>query len=611
MLENVANLEDLKKLNLQDLVELSSDIRKFLVKNISATGGHLSSNLGVVEMTIAMHYVLNSPKNKIIFDVGHQSYTHKILTGRKDFFCNLRQYKGLSGFPKTTESEHDAFNTGHSATSISAAVGIAESNKLKGINEKVYAVIGDGALTGGMAYEALNHAGRLKSNVVIILNDNEMSISKNVGALSKSLSNVRIQKEYIEVKDKTEKAISKIPFIANKATKAIGDFKKTVRRVVSTGGFFEELGFRYYGVVDGHNIKDLIEAIEIVDEVEGPVILHVKTVKGKGYSLSERNPEKFHGIGKFDIKTGVVEVKERPTYSKVFGNAVTKIAKDNEKVVGITAAMTGGTGFTPFENEYPERFFDVAIAEQHAVTFAGGMAISGFTPVFSVYSSFLQRAYDQVIHDVATQNLHVVFCLDRAGLVGEDGETHQGVFDIPYLLAIPNFTVFSPYTEKELEETLKYAINEMDTPVAIRYPRGLVPKVDFEENVNINKPFEILKGKNTCIVSVGNFTTIALEVAKFSDVGVINPRNLSSFDYLLDIIKQYKNVIVLEDGNKVNGYGSVLLSKIKEKGINITNFKSYGYNEFIEQGNVQKLYEEQGITVNNILEEIRKFDGKN
>lgn len=608
MLDKITSLSDLKKLNSKDLDILANEIRNFLVNSVSQTGGHLSSNLGVVELTIAMHYVLNSPQNKIIFDVGHQSYVHKILTGRKDEFCNLRQFNGLSGFPKTAESKHDTFNTGHSSTSISAGVGISESNKLKSINSKVYVVIGDGAMTGGMAYEALNHAGRIKSNIVVVLNDNEMSISKNVGALSKSLRNVRINKEYIEVKDKTEKAIKKMPIMSDTTIKTLGGIKKTMRRVVGANCFFEELGFKYYGVIDGHNIHDLISAFETVEKIEGPVILHVKTTKGKGYALSERNPEKFHGIGKFDIKTGAVAVKDRPTYSKVFGDKITEIAKANKNVVGVTAAMTSGTGFNKFAETFPKRFFDVGIAEQHAVTFAGGLAINGLVPVFAVYSSFLQRAYDQVIHDVATQNLHVVFCLDRAGLVGEDGETHQGVFDISYLLSIPNITVLSPYSEKELENCLDYAINKVKSPVAIRYPRGCVDKVYYKDSEDIAKPVEIASGKDTCIVSVGNFTKIALEVLNvYKNIGIINPRILTEFDNISEKLQKFKNIIVLEDGNIQNGYGAVLLNKLTENNLRFDNFKIFGYTDFVEQGNVTKLYEKHGITVEKIVKEIEKF----
>ncbi len=611
MIDKINCPEDLKLMTLTELEKLAEDIRRYMVNSISKTGGHLSSNLGVVELTIAMHYVLNSPKNKFIFDVGHQSYVHKILTGRKDGFCNLRKYQGLSGFPKTSESIHDSFNTGHSSTSISAGVGIAESNKLNNISEKVYIVIGDGAMTGGMAYEALNHAGRLQSNIVVILNDNEMSISKNVGALSKSLRDIRINREYIEVKDKTEKAIKKIPLVSNSALKTISGIKKTMRRVVGTGSFFEELGFKYFGFVDGHCFEDLVSSLEIVDNIEGPVILHVKTTKGKGFNLAERNPEKFHGIGAFDIKTGTVDVKKRPTYSKIFGDKLVELGKDNDKLVAITAAMTSGTGLVKFAEKYPKRFFDVGIAEQHAVTFAGGLAVSGLVPVFAVYSSFLQRAYDQIIHDVVTQNLHVVFAIDRAGLVGEDGETHQGVFDISYLLSIPNLTVISPYSENEMKNALDYAVNKVNSPIAIRYPRGVIDSVTYDDNNDITKPIEIVKGENTCIISVGNFTKIALEVSKKSSVGVINPRILTEFEDILKLVNKYENIIVLEDGNIQNGYGTVLLNKITENNINIINYKCYGYSDFVEQGSVLELYEEQGITAEKILEEIKKFNGKN
>ncbi|MFV0440106.1 MAG: 1-deoxy-D-xylulose-5-phosphate synthase [Lachnospirales bacterium] len=617
-LNGINQSSDVKKLSIKELEILAKEIRVFLVKSLSKTGGHLSSNLGVVELTLAMHYVLNLEKNKIIFDVGHQSYTHKILTGRKKEFKNLRKFKGLSGFPKTLECEYDTFNTGHSSTSISAGVGIAESKRLKGEDDKVFVVIGDGALTGGMIYEAINHAGRLKSNICVILNDNEMSISKNVGALSKRLNTVRINKEYIEVKERTESLLKKLPIGSDVTIGIISEVKRNIRNLVSEReiGFFDDLGFKYYGLIDGHNINELVDAMEAVNEIDGPVILHVKTVKGKGYSFSEKNPGKFHGISAFDVKTGNSLKEKSISNSDVFGSWLTKIAKENEKVIGITAAMCDGTGLDEFSKVFPNRFFDVGIAEQHAVTFAGGMAISGFIPVVPIYSSFFQRAYDQIIHDVALQNLHVVFGVDRAGLVGEDGETHQGIFDIAFFSSIPNVKMLAPYTKKELEYSLDYAVNKQKGTIAIRYPRGKAEDVEYyiENDLkyeDVTSPLEVKVGESTCIVGVGNFMKIALNVydeAENDKLGIVNPRILTEFDKISEILKKYKNIIVLEDGIKTNGYGSILLSKLKGMGYDFDNFIVFAYENFVEQGSVSELLEYTGITVENILNEVNRFE---
>ncbi|MFV0519112.1 MAG: 1-deoxy-D-xylulose-5-phosphate synthase [Lachnospirales bacterium] len=612
LLKNINNPNDLKKLNIFELDILAKEVRDFLVENVSKTGGHLASNLGVVDLTIAMHYVLNSPSNKIIFDVGHQSYTHKILTDRKDLFSKLRQYNGLSGFPKSSESIHDAFNTGHSTTSISAGVGIAEANRLKGIKDKVYIVIGDGALTGGMAYEALNNAGRLKSNIVIMLNDNEMSISKNVGALSKNLSKVRINKDYIEAKDKTEKFLQGIPFGSRVAIDSISSMKKSLRKMVGDnfGSFFEDLGIRYYGLIDGHNINSIINAIETAESIEGPIVLHIKTKKGKGYILAENFPEKFHGVGKFDISTGKQDKKIGigDDYSKAFGKKVLELAQKNDKIICITAAMAGGTGMNTFAEKLPKRFFDVGIAEQHAITFACGLAKEGFVPIVPIYSSFYQRAYDQIIHDVALQNLHVVFGIDRAGLVGEDGETHQGVFDISYFLSVPNIKIISPYCEEELNLAIEYSIEKQNSPIAIRYPKGLIPKETIYVATKEICPYEVFKGEKTCIVAVGNFMKIALEVnKKNSEIGVINPYILTAFDDIIDLVKKYTNIVVLEDGNKRNGFAATLLLKLVEKNVKFNNFRSFGYDTFIEQGSIDELQKYAGITAYDVYKEIENF----
>ncbi len=604
--------QDLKKLDKSELQSYANYVRDFLVESISKTGGHLASNLGVVEITTALHYVIDSPEDKIVFDVGHQAYVHKIITGRKDEFDKLRKYKGLSGFPKTEESEHDHFNTGHSSTSISSALGIAIANKLNGNNNRTYAIIGDGALTGGMAYEALNNAGRLKPNIVVILNDNDMSISKNVGAVSKTISSIRYKDDYIEAKQVAHTTLAKVPVVGKTTEKVLSSVKQTIRSMVTIDSIFETLGFRYYGIIDGHNINDLLEVFESTKKIEGPILIHIKTKKGKGYEPAENQPELFHGVPTFDKKTGEIYKVEckTPSYSNVAGKSIVDLAKKNENILAVTAAMGAGTGLDEFKKECSKRFFDVGIAEEHAITFAGGLAITGKLPIVTMYSTFLQRAYDQVIHDIALQNLHVIIAIDRAGLVGSDGETHQGVFDISFLGNIPNIVVLSPYTQQEVELMFDVAVNELRCPVAIRYPRGNTPNIQYDECANVLKPHKIVKGEKTCIVSVGNFTEIALNVTEKlnNKVGVVNARNLSDYDSMINIIKHYDNIIVLEDGQKLNGYGNRLLLKLVETDIKYKKFDIFAYDNFIEQGSVSELLDEVGITVDNIIRKIETYE---
>lgn len=481
ILETINTPLDIKKLTLKEMETLAQEIRAYLLDVVSQNGGHLAPNLGVVELTIALHYVFNSPEDKIVWDVGHQSYVHKILTGRREELKTLRQFKGLSGFPKRCESVHDCFDTGHSSTSISAALGLAMARDLKKEKHSVLAVIGDGALTGGMAYEALNHAGQLGTRLIVILNDNEMSITRNVGAMSAYLSRLRTDPFYYRSKEEIRGAVQRIPNIGKRMFKAAERFKGSVKYLLVPGMLFEELGFTYLGPIDGHNLRMLDQVLERARLVTGPVLVHVNTIKGKGYPPAEKYPNKFHGIGPFDLETGKSHrSKSEPTFTEVFGKTVLQIAEKHPEVVTITAAMTDGTGLCEFGRRYPDRFFDVGIAEQHAVTLAAGLAQSGYLPIVALYSTFLQRAYDQIVHDAALQNLHLILALDRAGIVGEDGETHQGVFDLSYLRHIPRMTVMVPKDQSELAAMLKSSL-QYQGPIAIRYPRGAGPqmKVDY------------------------------------------------------------------------------------------------------------------------------------
>ncbi len=472
ILDSINNPKDVKKLNLIEQEELAKELREKIITTVSKNGGHLASNLGVVELSIAIDYVFNFPNDKIVWDVGHQCYVHKILTGRKDEFDTLRKYKGLSGFPKSCESTYDHFNTGHSSTSISAALGMARARDLNHGTEKVIAVIGDGALTGGMAFEALNDAGISKTSLLVILNDNEMSISKNVGGLSLILSKLRTKKTYLFVGGKGKSFVDRIPFFGKHIVNLVRKIKRILKQMFISNMIFEDMGYRYFGPVDGHDLKQLEYILDKIKDLEGPVLLHVKTKKGKGYIPAEENPDVFHATGKFDIATGKKESSGKPDYSKAFGDSLIKVANHNHKVVAVTAAMKDGTGLTEFSQKFPDRFFDVGIAEQHAITMAAGMAKSGLIPVVPVYSSFLQRAYDQMLHDVAMQNLHVIICADRSGVVGADGETHQGLFDMSFTNTIPNFTITAPKNYEELDLMLEYSVENIEGPVLIRYPRG-------------------------------------------------------------------------------------------------------------------------------------------
>lgn len=614
-LDEVNSPDDIKKLNLEELNELASEIRTFLIDTVSKTGGHLASNLGVVELTLALHRVFNSPSDKIVWDVGHQSYVHKIITGRKDKFNTLKKLGGLSGFPKVNESEHDAFNTGHSSTSISAALGIAKARDLKKENNSVIAVIGDGALTGGLAFEALNNAGRMQSNFIVVLNDNEMSISQNVGGLSKYLSKIRTEPFYFKVKEDIDVMLNKIPAIGKSAAKALGKVKGSIKYMIIAGIFFEELGFKYLGPVDGHNITELEKFLTVAKSIKGPVLIHVCTQKGKGYAYAEENPAVFHGISPFEIETGEVKTAGGPSYSEIFGQELSKIAVQDESVAAISAAMPQGTGLDFFASRFPERFFDVGIAEQHAVTFAAGLARNGIKPVVALYSSFLQRAYDQVLHDVAIQNLHVVFAIDRAGIVGEDGETHQGIYDISFLSHIPNITIMAPCDYNDFSKMLKFAVQEHNGPIAIRYPRGRgADKLIDTPEISYGKSLLVREGNDVTIVAIGNKLETSLTVADTLmqsgiSCDVIYSRFIKPVDsnLLLDSASKTKHVITIEDNAVAGGFGSMVLEEMNRNGI-VAQMKMFGYpDQFIQHGSKNELQQMYGLDEQSIVNDVIKM----
>ena len=547
---------DISELSINETRQLAYEIRKFLIKSVSKTGGHLASNLGVVELTLALFSVFNFEKDRLIWDVGHQSYVHKILSGRKDEFDTLRSFGGISGFPKTAESVYDAFNTGHSSTSASAAVGIARGRDLAKEDYDVIAVFGDGALTGGMIFEALNDAGHSNSKVIFILNDNEMSIANNVGGLAEYLQKIRQTPEYFRSKDKIEEFLSKLPIGAEVATNTAKKAKDTLRKKVIPNTLFDNLGLNYLGPVDGHDVEALKAVFERAKMSDKSSFIHIRTKKGKGYKPAEKNPELYHGIsgGSKNSATSV-------DYSAVFGNALVNIAENNEKVCAITGAMPLGTGLNAFSEIYPDRFFDVGIAEQHAVTMAAGLAMAGYTPVVPLYSTFMQRAYDQILHDVCLQNLHVVLCADRAGIVGQDGETHQGMYDISYLSSMPNMTILSPSSFRELEEMLDYAVNKHTGPIAIRYPRGNC-QVDLERGFSPYKSQLVKKGKDVVIFSSGRILKTAKAVSGKLDATLVSLPTLFPLDSeeILEYTKDAKLAVTIEDGTKTGGLGSLIAS---------------------------------------------------
>ena len=616
ILERIKEPKDLKNLTIEEKEELAKEIRKELLNIVSKNGGHLASNLGVVELTMALHTIFNTPEDKIIWDVGHQSYVHKMLTGRKEQMNTLRKYNGLAGFPKTCESEFDVFNTGHSSTSISVGEGIARARDLLKEDYNVIAVIGDGSLTGGMALEALNDAGASKTKLIVILNDNEMSISKNVGGIPTFLSKLRIRKFYTNANTRIKKYTLKIPKIGTKIVDLVQRAKKTVKQIFIPNMYFEDIGFTYLGPVDGHNIEKLEGILEIAKEVEGPVLVHTITKKGKGYKIAEENPDKFHGISAFNIKTGEKLGGSKKDYSKVFGDKLVELASKDEKIVAVTAAMKDGTGLKDFAAKFPDRFFDVGIAEQHAVTLIAGMAKVGLKPVLPLYSSFLQRAYDQLIHDVALQNIPVTICIDRAGVVGNDGETHHGLFDLSFASAIPNITVMAPKDFKELEEMLEFAV-EFNGPVLIRYPRGVEGKnivEKQEEKIELGKAELIKEGKNLSIIAIGKMVDKAVEVSnilkeKNIDAEIINVRFLKPLDKekILKSIQKTKKVVTIEDGLLNGGLYTNILDLINRSELENVKIIPFGYDDsFVTHGSVEELEKEKGIDVGSIVEKIIK-----
>lgn len=599
--------QDLKGMSVKELELLSYEIRDFLISNISKTGGHLASNLGVVELSIALHKVLNTPEDKLVWDVGHQSYVHKILTGRAAGFETLRQFGGMSGFPKVKESEYDTFDTGHSSTSISVAAGMAAARDLSGEIYNIAAIIGDGALTGGLAYEAMNNVGASKTKIMVILNDNGMSISPNTGGVSRYLEKLRTSHKYTEFKERLKKNLSEIPGIGRGVVSGMQHMRDSLKYAMLDGIMFEELGFKYFGPIDGHNMEDLIQTLEIAKEADKPVFLHVITKKGKGYRSAEETPSKYHGTGPFDPTTGKQHSSSQaPSYSAVFGKKLKEMAKNNPKIVAIGAAMLEGTGLKEFKEAYPKRTFDVGIAEGHAVTFAAGMASSGFHPVVAIYSTFLQRAYDQIIEDVCLQNLPVVFAIDRAGIVGADGETHHGVFDLSYLSHMPNMTILAPADGEELEKMLEYAVS-LDGPCAIRYPRGEAARIGLRQP--IRGSLVLKEGKDLEIWAVGNMLSTGIEICdrlqkKGIDAGLVNTRFVRPLDKkaLEASADRSRLIVTLEDNVVTGGFGEHLTAAVMESPVKVLNF---GWPDcFIEHGSCGQLFEKYGLDPKSITERI-------
>ncbi len=617
LLDQINGPQDLKALSIAELEQLAEEIRQFLIEKLSVTGGHLAPNLGVVELTLAMHYLFNSPQDKFIYDVGHQSYVHKILTGRKDRFDTLRKYKGLCGFVKRAESEHDVWEAGHSSTSLSAAMGMALARDLKGERNRVVAVIGDGALTGGMALEALNHIGHEKKNLMVILNDNEMSIAPNVGALHHYLGKIRTDRHYQKAKDDLQQLLNKIPAIGGKLAKTAERFKDSLKYLLVSGILFEQFGFTYLGPVDGHDTEQLLDILKQADQVQGPVLVHVLTVKGKGYSPAEADSFKWHGITPYKIESGqVVKAVGPPVYTDVFGDMLIQLADQDERIVAVTPAMPGGSGLLKFAAKYPERMIDVGIAEQHAATMSAALAMEGLKPVFAVYSTFLQRAYDQVVHDICRQNLNVIFAIDRAGFVGPDGETHHGVYDISFLRHVPNLVVMMPKDENELRRMMRTAADYEQGPIAIRYPRiaGLGIELDAEpEPLPIGKWETVREGDSGVILAIGPMLQVAEEAAELLkreglNVQIVNARFIKPLDeqMLLALASEGKSMIVLEEGAELGGFGSSVLEFYSLNGIYTQPVRIIGIPDiFVEHGTIQEQRKEVGLTAERVAAEMK------
>lgn len=615
LLEQINQPNDIKKFNKKEYGMLAKEIRGFLVRSVSKTGGHLASNLGAVELTMALHLAMDFPKDKLIFDVGHQAYTHKILTGRRKEFSTLRTHEGLSGFPKRKESDCDAFDTGHSSTSISAAVGLATARDLAGEDYRVAAVIGDGALSGGMAYEALNHIGGSHSKMLIVLNDNNMSISENIGGMATYLGKVRTNTKYVEFKDDLEQSLRKTK-LGTKIVYGLKRSKDSIKHFIVPGMFFEDMGITYVGPIDGHNIELMTRAFKTAFQANKPVLVHVVTEKGKGYEFAKADPSSFHGVDPFDIKTGkVIKKSTGKSYTSVFSEVICELAEENDKIAAITAAMPQGTGLDSFAKKYPDRFFDVGIAEEHAVTFAAGLAVGGFLPVVAVYSTFLQRAYDQIVHDVCAGGLPVVFAVDRAGIVGNDGETHQGILDLSYLSHIPGMTVMAPRDGAELKEMLRFAV-ALKRPVALRYPRGQA--CDLTEEIKTPLALgksEVLYNENEiALMAVGSMVQTAVKVRELLQQGsyratVVNVRFVSPMDTgLLDeIAENHRIIVTMEENVQSGGFGEKVAAYYTERGKKVQLKNIALPNQYIEHGDPAVLRGKYGLTAEKIAEEVRAF----
>ncbi len=613
ILERINNTKDLKFLSIKEKKILAQEIRDYIIEITSKNGGHLASNLGVVELTIALESVFDLPKDKIVWDVGHQSYVHKLLNNRKEELKNIRKFNGIAGFPKREEDESDVFNTGHSSTSISAILGIAAARDIKKEHFNTIAVIGDGALTGGMALEALNHLGETKKDVIVILNDNEMSINENIGGMNVLLTKLRVKKNYRKSNDKSREMVKSIPVVGESVAQGVARFKNSIKQLIIPGMYFEEIGIRYLGPVDGHNIEDLESILKEAKQIKGPILIHVRTKKGKGYIPAEEDPSSFHGTSGFDVETGLSTKKKTKDYSKAFGEKLVKIAEKNDKVVAITAAMKDGTGLKEFAKRFPDRFFDVGIAEQHAITFAAGLASQGVIPFVPIYSSFYQRCYDQVIHDVAMQNLPVIMCIDRAGLVGNDGETHQGLFDLSFMKIVPNLVIMSPKNFIELEKMMDYAIY-LKRPVVIRYPRGTETNHNLPvQRLQLGKSEIVKEGKDLTILTIGNRIDKAIEIKEKLnklDIEIINIRFLKPLDdnTIINSINKTKKVIVLEDNTIIGGLSSSIKELIIDNNLDNIEIKSFAYpDKFIKHGSINDVEKHYKVDTESIIKEIKKM----
>jgi len=613
VLRKVNYPRDLKQLNNEELIQLASEIRELIIQTVANNGGHLAPNLGIVELTIGLHLALDCPGDKIVWDVGHQSYVHKILTGRKDLFPTLRQYGGLSGFPKKEESRYDCFDTGHASNSISAALGLVKARDIKGSDETVVAVIGDGSLTGGMAYEALNQAGHLKSRLLVVLNDNDMSIAKNVGAMSTHLNRMRLDPKYNRIKDDIEERIRRIPAVGQLMYNMTEHIKDQLKLALIPRNIFEDLGFKYVGPVDGHNIQEVKESISMAKEAKEPVLIHVYTKKGHGYKPAFEMADKFHGTSPFIIQTGKAKKESKPSYTSVFGDTLVKLAIKNPKIVAITAAMVDGTGLSRFAGEFPERFFDVGIAEQHAVTFAAGLAAGGLLPVVAIYSTFLQRAFDQIIQDVCLQDLKIIFAIDRAGLVGEDGPTHHGAFDLSYLRLVPNLKVMAPKDENELQHMLHTA-TLIKGPVAIRYPRGDVQGIKMDARLHklaVGEGEVLRQGEDIALIAVGRMVSVAEKVAalmqeKAFNVSVVNGRFIKPVDEKLisEFALTHKLLVTLEENSSVGGFGSAVLESLANQGLQVKTLHYALADDFLPAGDIESLFRHTKLSPNQIAASI-------